>query len=173
MAGRILVAEYDGVHIIKFEGDVRLTLCVTVDGYLDRMFADDAFRGVVVDLNDTIGIDSTSLGILAKLSIQAEKRFGFVPTLVCTNPDITRILLSMGFWDVFDIIEPPLENASQLRELPSIKHVSEDELRRHVIEAHRVLMGMNESNREAFKDLVAALEADEESNASGLIRKSA
>ena len=105
MAGRILVAEHDGVYMIKFEDDVRLTLCATVDDYLDSMFADDNFRGVVVDLNDTSGIDSTSLGLLAKLSIQAEKRFGFVPTLVCTNPDITRILLSMGFDDVFDIID--------------------------------------------------------------------
>ena len=42
MAGRILVAEHDGVYMIKFEGDVRLTLCATVDQYLDRMFAEMA-----------------------------------------------------------------------------------------------------------------------------------
>ena len=84
------------------------------------------------------------------------------------NPDVTRILLSMGFEDVFDIIEAPLEEALQLSELPAIGEVSEEELRQHVIDAHRVLMDMNENNREAFKDLVAALEADAASERSVL-----
>jgi anti-anti-sigma factor len=162
MTGRILVAAHEGVYVLRFEGDVRLTLCTAVDAYLAHMFEDPAFRGVVVDLSATVGIDSTSLGILAKLSIQASRRFGFVPTPVSTNPDITRILHSMGFDDVFMIIDEPLERESQLRELPAIDDISEEDLRRHVIEAHRVLMGLNEGNRDTFKDLVEALEADDE-----------
>ncbi|MBN0196763.1 anti-anti-sigma factor, partial [Pseudomonas aeruginosa] len=35
---------------------------------------------------------------------------------------------------------------------------SEDVVRDKVLEAHRILMGINESNREAFHDLVSALE---------------
>lgn len=159
MTGRILVAEHDGVYVLRFEGDVRLTLCAAADDYLERMFRDPGFRSVLVDLTATVGIDSTSLGILAKLSIQAARHYGFVPTLVSTNPDITRILYSMGFDDVYDIIEEPLERGSQLRELPVLQEVSEDELREHVIDAHRVLMSMNETNHNAFKDLVATLEA--------------
>jgi hypothetical protein len=31
-------------------------------------------------------------------------------------------------------------------------------VRSKVLEAHRILMGLNESNREAFHDLVSALE---------------
>jgi hypothetical protein len=31
-------------------------------------------------------------------------------------------------------------------------------VRGKVLEAHRILMGLNESNREAFSDLVSALE---------------
>jgi len=161
MSGRILVASHDGVYVIVFEGDVRLTLCTTVDDYLEKMFRDPEFRSVIVDLSETENIDSTSLGLLAKLSIQAEKRFAFRPTLISTRRDITRILLSMGFDEVFDLVERPLERKEQLAELPQ-KMASEGDVRARVLEAHRTLMSLNEANEAAFHDLVAALEADED-----------
>lgn len=159
MAGRILVGSEDGVYVLLFEGDVRLTLCSAVDGYLEKMFHDENFKSVVVDLSQTESIDSTSLGVLAKLSIQAGKMFNYTPTLVSTSLDITRVLLSMGFEDVFHIVERPLQHAEQLGELPPVQTTQED-LRQRVIDAHRTLMAMNESNRETFQDLVAALEAE-------------
>lgn len=159
MSGRILVGHHDGVYVILFEGDVRLTLCAAVDDYMDKMFRDPAFRSVVVDLSRTESIDSTSLGLLAKLSIQAQKRFSFRPTLVSTQRDITRILFSMGFDDVFNIVEQPLEHSEQLGELPLVEANQED-VRQRVLDAHRVLMSMNDANRDAFHDLVATLEAE-------------
>jgi len=156
--GRILVAHHDGVYLMKFTGDVRVTLCTTVDSFLDSMFKDPVFKSVIVDLSDAEGIDSTSLGILAKLSIQAQSRFSYLPVLVSTNPDITRVLKSMGFEDVFQIVEDKIESADQLGELPKINS-SDDDIRKRVIEAHRILMAMNENNRAAFHDLVETLEA--------------
>ena len=161
MQGRILVGSHDGVYVIVFEGDVRLTLCTTVDVYLEKMFRDDAFRSVIVDLSRTDNIDSTSLGLLAKLSIQADKRFGYRPTLISTRGDITRVLRSMGFDEVFNIVETPLEHKEQLAELPCIAAAEED-VRQRVIDAHRTLMSLNEANRNAFHDLVAELELEAE-----------
>ncbi|MFP6814498.1 MAG: STAS domain-containing protein [Pseudomonadales bacterium] len=157
MTGRILVGSCDGVYVILFEGDVRLTLSAAVDGYLEKKLRDRNFKSVVVDLSRTESIDSTSLGVLAKLSIQADKLFNYTPTLVSTDPDITRILDSMGFEDVFHIVEEPLEHTEQIGELPPVKTNHED-LRQLVLDAHRMLMAMNESNREAFQDLVSTLE---------------
>ena len=156
--GRILVADHDGTYLMRFVGDVRVNLCTAVDDFLDNMYRDSTFKSVVVDLSQTDGIDSTSLGILAKLSIQAQSRLGFTPTLISTNGDITRVLKAMGFEDVFHIVERPLLHEEQLGELPET-HASEEDLRRRVLEAHQTLMGLNESNREAFKDLVSTLEA--------------
>lgn len=156
--GRILVASRDGVYLMKFVGDVRVSLCTAVDAFLDTMFHDDEFRSVVIDLSRTAGIDSTSLGVLAKLSIEAKNRFGYVPTLVSTNPDITRVLRTMGFDDVFNIVEQPIQHEAQLGELP-MRESNEEDVRRKVLEAHRALMSLNESNRAAFHDLVETLEA--------------
>jgi anti-anti-sigma factor len=156
--GRILVASQSGVYLMKFVGDVRVTLCTAVDAFLDTMFHDDEFRSVVIDLSRTAGVDSTSLGVLAKLSIQAKRRFDYVPTLVSTNPDITRVLMTMGFDEVFNIVDQPIEHEEQLGELP-MRESTEEDIRQQVLEAHRALMSLNESNREAFHDLVETLEA--------------
>jgi len=156
--GRILVAQHDGVYLMKFVGDVRVTLCNTVDHYLDQMFRDPKFQSVIVDLSRTDGIDSTSLGILAKLSIQAQERFQFTPTLVSTNPDITRLLDTMGFDDVFNIVQEPIGNDDDLGEL-AMKETTEEAIRQKVLDAHRILMSLNEHNKVAFQDLVDTLEA--------------
>jgi len=156
--GRILVANHDGVYLMKFVGDVRVTLCGAVDHFIDSILTDHQFRSIVVDLTRTVGIDSTSLGILAKLSIRTQQRFGCVPTLVSTNPDITRLLHTMGFDDVFHIVERPIETKEQFGELAPCE-CDEEVMRQRVLDAHRVLMSLNEGNREAFRDLVEALES--------------
>lgn len=159
MRGRILVSDHDGVHVMLFRGDVRLTLCAAMDEYLERILAEPCMRSVVVDLSEAESIDSTSLGLLAKLSIETGRRFGYRPTLVSTQPDITRILETMGLDEVFNVVHEPLSREEQLGDLPPCA-ASEDQVRARVLEAHRVLMSLNEHNREAFRDLVAALEEE-------------
>ena len=159
MRGRILVGEQGGVHVMLFRGDVRLTLCKALDDYLADVLKDPCIRSIVVDLSETENIDSTSLGLLAKLSIESGRRFGYRPTLVSTRPDITRIIEAMGLDDVFNLVHEQLAHEEQLGELPPCA-ANEDQVRTRVLEAHRILMGLNEQNREVFRDLVATLEAE-------------
>lgn len=158
MRGRILVGEHDGVHVMLFKGDVRLTLCKAMDDYVERVLRNPCIRSIVVDLSETENIDSTSLGLLAKLSIESTRRFGYRPTLVSTRADITRILEAMGLDDVFNLVEQPLEHEEQLGDLPPCA-ATEEQVRARVLEAHRTLMSLNERNRVAFQDLVAELES--------------
>ena len=159
--GKIMVGQHDGVYLLKLVGDVRVTMCISAEGFFERMFADAGFKTVLVDLSQAEGIDSTSLGILAKLSIESQRRFGTVPSLVVTSPDLERLLLASGFGDVFHLVTDPLTDEAQLGELPRNDNLSEQALRARVIDAHRTLMTLNEDNRTTFKDLVAALEAEE------------
>lgn len=156
-AGKILVAESQGIYILKFIGDVRLSLCSTLDQYTDQMFTDGGFKTVIIDLTETQCIDSTSLGQLAKISILYKEKFNQLPTIISTSEDINRILTSMGFDQVFYIVKEVVSKVEYLDELP-MQAVDEEEMRRRVLEAHRLLMDMNESNREAFRDLVDSLE---------------
>jgi anti-anti-sigma factor len=155
--GKILFAEHEGAFIIKLIGDVRLTLCTSFDEFLDRMFSHPKFLSVVVDLNDADGVDSTTLGLLAKLAIQSQKRFNFRPILLCNREDILRIITSMGFDEVFEV----QQGASQIdkaAELP-MRHEAEDVVRQRIICAHKVLMELRAENRLRFQELIKALEA--------------
>ena len=102
--GKIQFAEQNGSFVLKFVGEVRLTLCSALDSTIEKIFAALNFSAIIIDLTETQSIDSTTLGLLAKLSILSRQKIGLL------------------------------------------------------LEAHRILMGLNESNREAFHDLVSALE---------------
>jgi len=155
--GKILVAQSQGIYILKFVGDVRLNLCSTLDQYTDQMFENEDFKTVIIDLTETQCIDSTSLGQLAKISILYKEKYGQLPTIISTQDDINRILLSMGFDQVFYIVHELVSHVEYLDELP-LKSVDEAEMKQRVLEAHKLLMEMNDSNRDAFQDLVKSLE---------------
>jgi anti-anti-sigma factor len=155
--GKILVAQSQGIYIIKFVGDVRLSLCSTLDQFTDQMFESEEFKTVIIDLTETQCIDSTSLGQLAKISILYKEKYGQLPTIISTQDDINRILMSMGFDQVFYIVKELVSHVEYLDELP-LKSVDEAEMKKRVLEAHKLLMDMNQNNRDAFQDLVNSLE---------------
>lgn len=155
--GKIQFAEQEGTFVLKFVGEIRLTLCSVLDSTIEQIFSATNFSSIVIDLIETRSIDSTTLGLLAKLSILSRQKVGLLPTLVTSNADITRLLHSMGFDQVFNIVDQPQVSLESLQDLPC-QDVSEEQVRSKVLEAHRILMGLNESNRQAFRDLVEALE---------------
>jgi anti-anti-sigma regulatory factor len=155
--GRILAASHDGSYVIRLVGDVRLTLCSTIDDYFQHMYEDPNFASVWVDLCEAEGIDSTTLGLLAKLALKVKDKFGFEPAIYSCDPGINRLLKSMAFHRLFDLHEEACSNPENIAEIPTVQG-SEESVKNKVIEAHRVLMDISEDNRERFKDLVTALE---------------
>jgi anti-anti-sigma factor len=162
-AGQILVADHDGVFVIKLIGDVRLTLCISFDQFIDSMFADEHFASVMFDLTEAQAIDSTTLGLMAKISILAQERKQIIPVVVSTSPSINRLLGSMGFADIFHILHD--FDAGQMSPKPTsqrgfsaAEELDETRVKEKVLEAHRVLMSLNEANRETFRDLIETLE---------------
>lgn len=157
--GKIQFAESEGTFVLKFVGDVRLTLCAALDAYIEKIFSVLSFDAIIIDLTETVGIDSTSLGLLAKLSILSKQKVGFLPTLVSNQEDMNRLLQSMGFDQVFNIVSEITPTDAELEDLPG-QLLSESQVKDKVLEAHRILMNLNEHNREAFRDLVSALESN-------------
>lgn len=156
--GKILVAENQGVYVLKFMGDVRLTLCSTIDALLKRIFGGTALTSVVIDLTETEGIDSTALGLLAKIAVNANAAMSHKPTIITTRDDINRILDSMGFEHYFRMSHQPLALDYTLEEAPLLDDGCAESIRQKVIDAHRTLMGLNPRNQEEFGPVVFALE---------------
>lgn len=156
---KILQAERSGVYVLKLLGEVRLNFCSTIEASIEAIVSDTNFASLVVDLSQTTMLDSTTLGLLAKLGLKAKDKSHFSPSIVSTNPDITRILMTMGFDSIYLIVNKPVSSGESFEELLP-KALCEDSMRQHVLNAHKVLMEMNEQNHEQFKDLVNALEID-------------
>ena len=154
---RISAASNEGAHVLKLEGDVRLTMCTALDHYFQSMFAEPGFMSVWVDVTEADGLDSTTLGMLAQLAIQTKERFDFRPAIFSTNPSIDRLLDTMGFDQLFERRSECCNTDSAIKELPAVP-CEAGEVKRQVLEAHRTLMSMSDDNADAFKDLVSTLE---------------
>jgi anti-anti-sigma factor len=102
--GRILVAEHDGVYLLKLDGDVRLTLCSSISQYLEKIFSCRIPSEVYVDLLDAECVDSTTLGLLARLAIHTQRVFGFKTRLLCVNRNILRVFEAMDIDGLFEIL---------------------------------------------------------------------
>jgi anti-anti-sigma factor len=155
--GQILVADHNGVYVIKMVGDVRLTLCISFDQFIDTMLNDKALTAVLFDLSEAEAVDSTTLGLMAKIALKGHERRSIVPVILSPNPGIDRVLSTMGFQDIFSVVntlETPIEPAQAL----ITSDAEESLVREKVLEAHKILMGMNRENHQAFHNLVKMLE---------------
>ncbi len=161
--GTIKIAEHEGVFVIKLEGDVRLTLCLSFDEFIEDMLNQPNYSSVIFDLTKAQAIDSTTLGLMAKVSIKAGHHGHDSPLVVSSSPSITRILVSMGFDDIFRLVdgaefEIDRENADDVIVIAE-KNGNETEVQKKVLEAHHILMDMNDENHACFKELIETLES--------------
>ncbi|UTW46136.1 STAS domain-containing protein [bacterium SCSIO 12696] len=155
--GRILVAQRAGVYDIKLIGDVRMVLCTSLSNYIDSIFQRGDATEVLVDLLEAQGVDSTTLGLLAKLAIHCNREFKLRPKLFCSNDGINHTLNVMGLDEVFDLYENPVSdnfNWSELR----CDDLDEESCRQKVLEAHKLLIELNPANQKDFVDLIHSLE---------------
>ncbi|WFM70149.1 STAS domain-containing protein [Halomonas sp. CKK8] len=158
--GRIKAAFDSGVFVLKLCGDVRLTLCATLDRQARQLAETPGLETLIIDLRDTTNVDSTALGFLAKVAMAVQGRVTERPTIIADNPDVRRMLDVMGFSRIFTLVETPITETCELCDLPEIP-TDVEETRQRVLEAHRILMRLNEHNREEFQPLVEMLEAQE------------
>lgn len=160
-ACKMQYAVHNGTYVLKLRGDVRVPLCTSLESFVDqKLLVDPGLRAVLIDLTATEAIDSTALGLLARIAVALQGRKLGRPVILCVNPDIQRILTSMGFDQVFRILQTTASLRDQLAELPA-GELSEDEVTQAVIDAHRTLMSLNENNQHTFRGLVDALESEQ------------
>ncbi len=154
--GEILVGECDGNYLIKMAGDVRMTLCTSLNQYINTIFTKPDVRSVLVDLRDVEGLDSTTLGLLAKLALASKRIYDLVPMLFCTNESVLKTLEVMALDEYFEIV--PFRDASEtvLQALPCSP--DEERARQDVLEAHKLLIEINPGCEAEFIDLIRYLE---------------
>ena len=154
--GQILVGEHEANYLIKMVGDVRVTLCTSLNQYISTIFKRDSVDSVLIDLREAEGLDSTTLGLLAKLALHSKRKYGIVPLLFCTNEGILKTLNVMALAELFDIVSSANADEIPLSELPC--NPDEERARLDVLEAHKLLIEINPGCEAEFLDLLSYLE---------------
>lgn len=129
------------------------------------MFNGKFLCSIMFDLNDAECIDSTTLGLMAKIALLSREKCSMVPVVFSCNPGINRLLDSMGFEEIFEIVKDEElceQGYARVADCPAkcldAKTTDELSARKRVLEAHHILMELNDSNKKTFRDLVSTLE---------------
>ena len=93
---RVLFAKEADLLVFKFVGDIRFTLCPAVDCFMKSVFKKNPGHPVLVDLTETMSIDSTALGLLAQIAIHSRKTLRQKPGLLVTDQDVLTVLKGMS-----------------------------------------------------------------------------
>ena len=155
--GKILYALIEGKCFIKMSGDIRWPISAGFDVMLNKFMLKGEAKEFIVDLNETFFIDSTNLGLLAKIARYCMEKKSLKPVIFSINEEVNIILESVGFEDFFTILK---KTDNSLYELKEISQASKSEREKIVmtIEAHKALMELNEKNRDVFSDVVDLLQ---------------
>lgn len=157
--GKILISDHLDNYLLKLVGDVRLTLSASLSRYMQTLFANNNVKRVVIDMLDTEGVDSTTLGLIAKLGLHCRKHYQINVELFCQNQSILRTLDCMGFADIIDIFQQLPEISAELHSLDNTD-ADMGEVRQQVLESHKLLEQLNPQGSAEFTDLIHALESD-------------
>jgi anti-anti-sigma factor len=155
--GKVLHASHEGVEVMRYIGDIRYTMAPSLGRFLDDLFARTTPVGFVVDLREAGIIDSTNLGILVRIAKRMAERGGPRLTVISGQEDVDELLRALGLDEVFDVVGANGDGWGAEQEIP-VAQANGAEVAQTVLAAHRVLMDLNESNRDQFRDVVALFE---------------
>ncbi|HJF27993.1 anti-anti-sigma factor GigB [Acinetobacter bohemicus] len=160
--GHVEYASLNGTHIFKLIGEVRAQSCISLDKLLNKLEQQDNVVGAIVDLTETSFIDSTVLGVLAKLGLKLKQIHEIQPVMLSTNSDITTLANSMGLGQVFVILNYCGDSNVCTRALME-EHITHQAMLSTVLDAHKTLMKLNQSNQNMFEPLVKQLQKEQDS----------
>ena len=160
--GHVEYASLNGTHIFKLIGEVRAQSCISLDKLLNKIEQEKNVIGAIVDLTQTTFIDSTVLGILAKLGLKLKQIHHIQAVMLSTNSDITTLANSMGLGQVFVILNYCANSEVCTRALIE-DNITHSNMLNTVLDAHKTLMKLNESNQNMFEPLVKQLQKEQDS----------
>ena len=152
-----LIAEKDKMCFVKLIGKSDYMSCANFKQFVDESVEDKKYQEVFIDLTELEFIDSTNLGILAKFTDYMITTYNRKAVIYSTNKNINQIIRSVGFFDAFLVLETEVNKAVELRQINKSDKLSKEQLGEILLDAHKTLMELNETNKEIFSDVVKNL----------------
>jgi len=158
--GHVTHAEREGFHVLRYFGRVDYMLATSINRFADRMLEKGGVGGLIFDLTEAENLDSTNLGLLARIAERVQKAGGGRSVIVSTSDNINCVLRSMCFDKIFEIVTDPADFSTEGDDEIEPEAQTQEELLNTMLDAHRKLVSMSESDRLQFQDVVACLESE-------------
>ena len=165
-AARAFFGRADDTLVLRLVGPIRFRSVCELRRFVDAVVAHDGDGSVGIDLRGVEMIDSTGLGLLARIGRLSLEQRGRRAVIVCPDNDVATCLRSAVFDQLFVMLDeyPYLDDApfTEIALDPADGGAGADapELGRIVLEAHRNWRASSERNLDVYRDVIAALEAD-------------
>ncbi|MCK4981997.1 MAG: STAS domain-containing protein [Victivallaceae bacterium] len=157
--GKILYSKGGQRYFLKMTGRLCFASGREFDKQLNIIFSDPAVKDIMIDMSETDYLDSTILGLMAKIADFMIKKFHKKGIILSDNKNINYLLDNIGLNNVFIVVESYDYTPGMLQKIPNIKS-SELENALTILDAHKRLISLNEKNRNVFKDVVELLEQE-------------
>ncbi len=152
----VLYAFTDSSCIIKLVGAVKYTtIAADFERFIDELVEREDVTSVVIDMRECTYIDSTDLGILARITISQTQKGAQQPILLYTEgSDIGAILNDVGFGRVFNMMLDHELASVDLQKIEANGSKDDLEVAKMMLNAHQLLIDLDDGNGEKFSTVV-------------------
>jgi len=153
--GEVFLSEKDGINFIRVKGNASFA-CAPPLRELAKKLAAEPFGGLKIDLAECTWMDSTFMGMLAMLGLNAKKK-GVPAEIFNASGQNEKLLCGLGLNKVFSFQVGTFDAA----DTPAASVASTPENRaRNVLDAHQTLMDIDEGNVQKFEKVVEYVKKD-------------
>ena len=154
----ILVARQDNVVQLRVRGRATNKISPDTKEFCQRCINSGAKR-VIVDFSDCLAMDSTFMGVLAKVSIDGEEK-GCEVVFVNISAHLRELLEQLGIDGMFQFSTEKVNDVDFASLFDAAQQVDAQRLGRTVLEAHEILIKVDPRNLPKFKSVVEMLAAE-------------
>lgn len=154
--GEVFLSEKGGVTSIRVKGNASFA-CAPPLRELAKKLASEPFGGLKIDLEECTWMDSTFMGMLAMLGLNAKKK-GVPAEIWNASEQNEKLLCGLGLKKVFAFLTGESGAAD---DAPAASNDTTEEGRaRNVLDAHQTLMDIDVGNVQKFEKVVEYVKKD-------------
>ena len=150
-----LYVNIEGRYIFKILGKATMKNSKNLSDFIDLNF--DEIVDLSFEMSETIYMDSTFLGMIAKIAIELKTKKN--KKLVVLNPsqEAKGFLKQTGITKFIDIINEEEIKSESLKAISLETNDNMNDKSRYILEMHEVLMNLNDENKKVFQSVVDAM----------------
>jgi len=154
--GEVFISEKDGITFIRAKGNASF-VCAPPLRELAKKLAAEPFGGLKIDLEECTWMDSTFMGMLAMLGLNAKKKN--VPAEIWNASEQNeKLLCGLGLQKVFAFENGEFGDADNAAAASNATTAESNA--RNVLDAHQTLMDIDEGNVQKFEKVVEFVKKD-------------